>query len=242
MSNTANPSIDPEKEWGAVCILSGGLDSTVALARAVERHGAQNVRAVSFNYGQKHSKELHRARDISEFFDVPHTVHTLKLPSSALSAKDPTQDIPDISYDDIKGVSPTYVPFRNGNFISAAAALAQKWAQDERQNKFLYIGTHAEDAANDAYPDCRLDFIGAMGSAIYIGTYHSVRLSAPLIEHTKAEIVVLGTALGAPLKHTWSCYKGEELHCGVCPTCRARREAFAIAGVVDPTEYAADPE
>jgi 7-cyano-7-deazaguanine synthase len=153
-------------------------------------------------------------------------------------------------------VSPTYVPFRNGTMLAAIAAYAQQWV-----NKFLdtlekdkahfdspedlaaiYYGAHSEDAANWAYPDCTPEFNGAMANAIYIGTYRQIRLVTPLQWLTKEEVVRLGTRLGVPWENTWSCYKGELHHCGVCPTCRSRRQAFTAAGVVDPTYYAPEEE
>ena len=103
----------------------------------------------------------------------------------------------------------------------------------------IYFGAHAEDAKNWAYPDCTPEFIGAMACAIYIGTYKAVRVNAPLTYITKGQTIEWGTKLNVPYALTWSCYKGEELHCGTCPTCRSRKTAFAEAGVVDPTVYAA---
>lgn len=211
--------------------LSGGIDSTTTLAIAMTRH--EKVVAVSFNYGQRHSKELGCAEAICAELGIEHHITTLgEMPPSALT--DETRDIPKVSYAEIEDVSPAYVHFRNGQMISKLAALA---SADERP-AVIYVGTHAEDAANDAYPDCRLDFIGAMGAAVYIGTYHRVRLSAPLIEMSKTEVVRKGFELNAPLHLSWSCYMGGSVHCGKCPTCRARKEAFTEAGIIDPTVYA----
>lgn len=211
--------------------LSGGVDSTTTLAIAKSRH--ERVVAISFDYGQRHKKELERAAEICMVMGITHHITTLgEMPPSALT--DETRDIPKVSYAEIEGVSPSYVHFRNGQMISKLAALS---SADELP-AVIYVGTHTEDAANDAYPDCRLDFIGAMGAAVYIGTYHRVRLSAPLIEMSKTEVVEKGTDLGAPLELTWSCYFGGDVHCGECSTCRARKEAFANAGIVDPTVYA----
>lgn len=101
----------------------------------------------------------------------------------------------------------------------------------------VYCGVHAEDAQNWAYPDCTPEFIGGMANAIYVGTYHKIRLMAPLQYMKKHEVVSAGQRLGVPWKDTWSCYEGGEDHCGVCPTCRARQEAFNLAYVLDPTTY-----
>jgi 7-cyano-7-deazaguanine synthase len=169
---------------------------------------------------------------------------------------DPQIEIPNLSYSDIKGVSPTYVPFRNGNLLSLVTAKAQQWVNAEikrlsrdkmtdvdtatklmRDSAGIYFGAHAEDAMNWAYPDCTPEFIGAMANAIYVGTYSCVRLHTPLEWLSKVEIIGLGESLGVDWENTWSCYKGDELHCGTCPTCRARKAGFVGAGVEDPTMY-----
>ena len=153
-------------------------------------------------------------------------------PASMLTER--SAEIPDISYDDIEGVSPTYVHFRNGQLISAITA----YASADKEAEVIYFGAHSEDAANWAYPDCTPEFIGAMANAVFIGTYKQLRLIAPLTYLDKAGVVRLGTELGVPFANTWSCYKGEAEHCGICPTCRSRREAFIKADIEDPTIYA----
>ena len=228
----------------AFCLLSGGIDSSTVLAMAVQRHGAANVQALSVDYGQRHRRELNAACMLAEHFKVKHDLMVIEdMPRTALTDHD--IDIPRVAYSDIKGVSPSYVPFRNGQFLSKAAARASAWCAEgakgsdysNDRSATIYIGTHAEDAAGDAYPDCRLDFIGAMGAAIYIGTYHKVRVAAPLIAMFKPDIILAGQALQVPWLFTWSCYLGGHLHCGTCPTCRARREGFALAKIKDPTQY-----
>jgi len=221
----------------AFVALSGGLDSSTVLAIACENHGYDNVTAVSIDYGQRHKKELDRAAQIAKEMGCEHRIIQLpNIPKSMLT--DPGVVIPKMSYAEITGVSPTYVPFRNGLMLATLAAMASP-GKGELHNAHIYFGAHAEDAANDAYPDCRLDFIGAMGAAIYIGTYHRVRVHAPLIEMTKAEVVIKGYELSVPFELTWSCYAGGDKHCGECPTCRARKAAFHEAEIDDPTEYAA---
>jgi 7-cyano-7-deazaguanine synthase len=172
---------------------------------------------------------------------------------------DPSIEVPDISYDQIKGVSPTYVPFRNGMMLSTLASHiagrhfdpsqeALKSLEDpEHEYKnpdfnrdvVIYFGAHAEDAQNWAYPDCTPEFIGAMANALYIGTYYKLRLVAPFQHMSKDRIISRGAELNTPYYLTWSCYRGGGLHCGVCATCRARKLAFIAAGVQDPTTYAA---
>ena len=219
-----------------VC-LSGGLDSSTVLAIAVANHGPEEVTAISIDYGQRHKKELEQAALVCKDFGVEHrNIQLPNIPKSMLT--DATSEVPKMSYSDIQGVSPTYVPFRNGLMLATLASIASPQPNSDEE-AHIYFGAHAEDAANDAYPDCRLDFIGTMGAAIYIGSYHRVRLHAPLIEMSKADVVCKGDELGVPFELTWSCYKGEELHCGECPTCLARKAAFEEAGVPDPTEYAA---
>lgn len=215
----------------AFVLHSGGMDSTTCLYLAVKVYGHENVTAISIHYGQRHDKELYHAETICKRLGCEH--HIVKgpeMPTSLLTS--PEVPLPNMSYDDIKGVSPTYVPFRNGTLLSyiTAIAVAQKAS-------VIYFGAHAEDAHNWAYPDCTPEFIGAMANAIYIGTYHQVRLCTPLEWLNKAEVVELGNKLGISWGETWSCYGGGAHHCGTCPTCRARQEAFSRAFTRDPTVY-----
>jgi 7-cyano-7-deazaguanine synthase len=228
----------------AFVLLSGGLDSTTCLYLANNQY--ESVEAISINYGQRHSKEQLFARLTCEQLDIPHHIFHLHDLLEGTMLTDPDIPIPEKSYADLpKGVSPTYVPFRNGLMLSMIAAYAQKWITENSKPAFIpplggiYFGAHAEDAQNWAYPDCTPEFIGAMANAIHVGTYFAVRLHTPLMWMQKSEIVRLGHKLGVDFANTWSCYAGGALHCGVCPTCRARKEAFEKAGVTDPTEYAA---
>lgn len=230
----------------AFVLLSGGIDSTTCLMVAIRDVGVKNVHAISVDYGQRHKKEMQCAQEICEGLGVDHQVVTLSgVPKVMLT--DAGADVPNVSYADLPaGVSPTYVPFRNGQLLSKIAGLAEHYVEGLNRGKAttqqhntaqIYFGAHAEDAAGDAYPDCRFDFVGAMAAAVWIGTYGLVRVKAPLIERYKDEIVRWGHSLGAPFHKTWSCYKGEELHCGTCPTCRARKEGFRKTGITDPTQY-----
>lgn len=229
----------------AYVLLSGGLDSTTALARAVVYHSAGNVRAVSVDYGQRHRREIDAAAAVSWHYGITHEVVSIYIPSTMLT--DPRIPVPYLSYAEIKGVSPTYVPFRNGLMLSTIASLiagrhldpTREGSPDFGRDAVIYWGAHADDAAGDAYPDCTVEFIGAMACAISIGTYRRVRMIAPFAAMTKHEIVAEAARLEAPLHLSWSCYEGGERHCGLCATCRARKEAFAIAGVPDPTDYSA---
>lgn len=251
----------------AYVLLSGGLDSTTCLHIAMSQ--AESVEAISVNYGQRHKKEMEYAKETCLKFGIPHKILNIEgiLSGKGVMLSDASVEIPNISYADIKGVSPTYVPFRNGTLLSLITVQAQKWVNEEinylvdfhllqsnacskedakqlavddmRDAVAIYFGAHADDAANWAYPDCNFLFTGAMANAISIGTYYTVNLIVPLQWMNKQEIVEKGAKLGVDFADTWSCYAGGELHCGTCPTCRSRREAFICAGIKDPTVYAA---
>ena len=227
----------------AYILLSGGIDSTTAVARAAQYH--QDVRCVSIDYGQRHSRELRAAQAVAAHYEFPHEVLRIPMPRTMLT--DPSIMVPDISYAEIKGVSPTYVPFRNGLMLSMVTSLAagrhldptQEGKPDFDRDVVIYAGMHAEDAAGGAYPDCFVEFTGAMACAIFIGTYQRVRLITPFISMMKHEIIKMGAELSAPYELSFSCYKGGEIHCGTCATCLSRKNAFIEAGVADPTMYAA---
>jgi len=224
---------------------------------------ADSVEAISVNYGQRHSREMEYANNTCAKYGIPHRVLNIEgiLSGKGVMLSDASVEIPNISYSEIKGVSPTYVPFRNGTLLSLITAQAQKWVNAEidemthhlsndysnsklvatdmmKDSVGIYFGAHADDAANFAYPDCTPEFTGAMANAIYIGSYFTTKLLVPLQYMDKTEIVRKGAEIGVDFAGTWSCYKGEELHCGTCPTCRSRREAFVMAGIHDPTLYA----
>lgn len=217
--------------------LSGGVDSTTTLgiAKKLAEETGGKFGAISFDYGQRHKKELEQAGIIAAMMGASeHFI--MKMPHDHLvsALTDSSMEIPKVSYDQIEGMSPAYVPFRNGTMLSLMTGYAVSKGYD-----IIMAGPHAEDAANWAYADCTLEFMGAMAAAIYVGTYNKVRLITPLLTMSKAEVVRKGYELGVPLAFTWSCYLGGEKHCGECPTCRARKEAFTAAGLKDPTEYAA---
>lgn len=229
----------------AFVLLSGGLDSSTVLALAANDPSFDEIQGVSINYGQRHSKEATFAAHQCGWRRVQHVVIDVGPLLRGGMLTDKTQEIPDIKYDQIRGVSPTYVPFRNGTFLSVVTAHAQRWINEGERRVPRYateavvmFGAHADDAHNWAYPDCTPEFVGAMANAIFIGTYQKVRLSAPLLSMQKHEIVTLGTKLGVNFVETWSCYAGGDMHCGKCPTCYSRQDAFVKAGVVDPTMYA----
>lgn len=222
----------------AYVLLSGGIDSTTCLAQAVKDWDGM-VCGVSFNYGQRHIKEIDHARTVAAALSCAFIEKDISGIIGKGGITDNTLVMPQVSYDDLpEGVSPTYVPFRNATLLSCITSLAAT----DPEAVAVYFGAHADDAANWAYPDCTPEFIGGMANAIYIGTYHKIRLYTPLIFMNKGQIIVRGRMLGAPYELTWSCYEGGDHHCGVCPTCRSRREGFERAALMDPTVYEQTPE
>lgn len=221
----------------ALVLFSGGVDSTTCLAIAVKKYGSANVIALSVSYGQKHNKELEAARKIARFYKVVHKeLNLAKIfeDSNCSLLSSSSDDIPKKSYSDqLKQTCgapvSTYVPFRNGLFLSAAASIALSNGCAE-----IYYGAHSDDAAGNAYPDCSSEFNDAINNAIYIGSGKQLKVLAPFVGMTKADVIKEGTGLSVPYELTWSCYEGGEKPCGVCGTCRDRIAAFASNGLKDP--------
>jgi 7-cyano-7-deazaguanine synthase len=211
-------------------LLSGGMDSVTVLHMTALLH--EVVGAVSFDYGSKHNaKEIPMAAWHAAQLGVKHDVITLDFVNQ-LFASDLLKsggEIPDGHYAD-ENMKRTVVPFRNGIMLAIACGLAES-----REAEALVIAAHSGDHA--IYPDCRDPFMRSMAEAMQQGTYVGIKLFRPFIHCDKAEIVRRGYTLGVDYAHTWSCYKGHEIHCGTCGTCVERREAFLQAGVVDPTQY-----
>lgn len=219
----------------AMVLFSGGVDSTTALALAVSEYGAENVIALSISYGQKHIKEIEASNKIAEYYGVKYLKLDLtdmfKLSNCSLLSQNSDTDIPKESYaEQLKktGGSPvsTYVPFRNGLFLSAAAVYAMSLGAS-----VVFYGAHGDDAAGNAYPDCSSAFNNAMNTAIYEGTGHMVQIKAPFVGMTKSQVVAEGVKLNVPYELTWSCYEGGDTPCGICGTCRDRRKAFLANGL-----------
>lgn len=223
----------------ALVLFSGGLDSTTCLALAEKKYGAENVIALSLSYGQKHIKEVECAQRITEHYKVEHITYDAakifeKSKCGLLAQND---NIPEKSYaEQLKetGGDPvqTYVPYRNGLFISIAASIAIS-----RECNIIYYGAHKDDAAGNAYPDCSQEFNKSIADAVYIGSGKKVSVCAPFIDKTKGDIVREGISLNVPYELTWSCYKGSQKPCGKCGTCRDRIKAFKANGITDPLEY-----
>ena len=223
----------------ALVLSSGGLDSTTCLALAIEKYGKENVIALSVFYGQKHDKELQAAKKVAEYYGVAHKSLDLAeifKDSDCSLLQGSSQEIPEESYDeqlkktDGKPVS-TYVPFRNGLFLSCAASIALSNGCD-----VIYYGAHSDDAAGSAYPDCSDEFNKSMNEAIYLGSGKELHIEAPFVLLTKADVVRIGTKLKVPYELTWSCYEGGDKPCGKCGTCIDRRKAFAANGLKDPLD------
>ena len=216
----------------AICILSGGMDST--LASYMAKNDGYEIIAVHFNYGQRtQDRELKAFRDICadleilEKYEIDIPFFT-QIGASALTDKN--IDVPTGGIE--AGVPITYVPFRNGIFLSITAAIAEKEGATA-----MYIGVVQEDSSG--YPDCTDSFINDMKKAINQGTKEDTHIDilTPLVHLSKAQIVQEALRLNVPLEHTWSCYKEETEACGVCDSCRLRLNGFKIAGVKDPISY-----
>lgn len=217
-----------------VVLVSGGMDSAVLLWLLKKDN---DVHALSVHYGQRHAKELAAAKILCEIAKVSHQEIDLRAVRVLLSGSSQTDDqvaVPTGHYAD-PVMRLTVVPNRNMMMLSVAAAAAIGWGGPEP--KAVAFAAHAGD--HPVYPDCREEFVAALGGAMRLCHYDGgVSLVAPFLDKTKADLAKLGAELRVPFAKTWSCYCGEERHCGRCGTCVERREAFHLAGVPDPTEYA----
>lgn len=212
----------------SVIILSGGMDSVTMLTEYRNNIAV----AVTFDYGSNHAKkEIEGASYQCTKLGIEHIIIPLSFiyqyfKSTLLEGSDA---IPEGHYasDNMKS---TVVPFRNGIMLSIACGIAES-----RGLKYVMIANHAGDHA--IYPDCRSSFIASMKEAMIQGTYEGVTIKAPYTDLTKVDIAKRGAEIGVDYTHTYSCYKGGDIHCGRCGTCIERKEAFQLANVQDPTEY-----
>jgi 7-cyano-7-deazaguanine synthase len=223
-----------------VTIVSGGMDS-VTLAYALAQR-TDDQRLVSFNYGQRHARELACAAQCAEalgleweLIGLPDVAQAISCAHSSLV--NPNVDVPHGHYA-ADSMRATIVPNRNMMMLSIAAAIAVAHEYDT-----VAFAAHGGD--HFVYPDCRDEFVRALTDAIWLATLdeskapvRGVELHAPFVNHTKADIASLGAELGVPFEDTWSCYEGGDVHCGKCGTCVERIEALRDAGVADLTEYA----
>jgi len=213
-----------------VAILSGGIDSTTLVYDLMKQ--GDEIFCLSFDYGQKHKKELEYAKRICKKLKLKHkivdisNIHKIVVSQNSLTG---IEEVPEGHYAD-EIMKKTVVPYRNSIMLIIAAGLASTLDY----NRIAY----AAHAGNHAiYPDCRPEFVEAMKILLEIGDYKKIKLYAPYINISKTDIVKKGLSLNIPYKDTWSCYKGKELPCGKCGTCIERLEAFRDVGIVDPLKY-----
>ena len=223
-----------ENRKKVVVLCSGGMDSVAALYDATLSY--EVTAAISFHYGAKHNdSEIPFAKWHADHLGIPHITVPLAFIGEQFES-DLLQkggQIPKGHYEE-ETMKKTVVPFRNGIMLSIAGGFAES-----KGAHGLVIAAHSGDHA--IYPDCREDFLSAMADAIRLGTYARVEVMRPFVTMTKTEIARRGHDLGVDFSQTWSCYVGGEVQCGECGTCVERREAFLLAGIVDPTSYLATP-
>jgi 7-cyano-7-deazaguanine synthase len=220
----------------AVVLASGGMDSCVTTAIAAQDY---SLALLHLNYGQRtEARELEAFDSIADYFKAEHRLvismeHLSKIGGSSLTDQSISVSRADLQS---KGIPSSYVPFRNANMLSVAVS----WAEVINATA-IFVGAVEEDSSG--YPDCRKEFYEAFGTVIKTGTKPSTRIEivTPVIEMSKAEIVLRGAALGAPFHLTWSCYQNEDVACGVCDSCALRLRGFQIAGIDDPIRYAHRP-
>lgn len=213
-----------------VVMVSGGMDSAVLLGFAKFMKPDNRIIGLSFDYGQQHDKETIAARELGWYYDIDvKTINIGHLAGYFRTAlkKDSDIEIPDHAKTGV--IPPTYVPFRNAVFLSIACGYAESW-----DYKKVFYGANAVDYSG--YPDCRPQFVDAMNSVTQ--SYEcGIEVDAPIIKLSKSEIVKLGNKLKVPFEKTWSCYRGNRLACGKCPSCELRLKGFEEADSADPISY-----
>ncbi|GHV08711.1 7-cyano-7-deazaguanine synthase [Campylobacterota bacterium] len=215
----------------SVCIVSGGMDSATAMAARIG--AGKEIIGVHFDYNQRTMiKERKSFNALMDFYKIDRRF-TIDLSFfGTIGASALTDRSIAVPHEFSGGVPITYVPFRNGIFLSIAAAIAEKEGADE-----IVIGAVEEDSSG--YPDCREDFLRSIEGAIALGTRDetNIALKAPLVHLSKMQIVSEAVKLKVPLNLTWSCYENDDLACGICESCQLRLKGFALAGVADPIDY-----
>lgn len=216
----------------AVCLFSGGLDSTTTLYYALNQ-GFQ-VTALTMFYGQVHEKEIECSREIVRRTGIDQQILSFSLPWGGSSLLASAAEIP-VNRNEAemtREIPSTYVPGRNIIFLSFAISLAEVLRADS-----LFLGVNAIDYSG--YPDCRPAFLDAFSTAANLGTREGVSgrqfsIEAPLLRLSKKEIIELGSSLHVPFELTWSCYRGGRIPCGICDSCILRKKGFEEAGIRDP--------
>lgn len=231
---------DNSDKTGAVVLLSGGLDSATVAAHALKAYG--RVTALSFRYGQRHQAELVASERIAHALGLTdHRIVDVDLGQlGGSSLTDPHLEVPAASAPGSNEIPNTYVPARNTVFVAYGLAVAEV-----TQASAILLGINAVDYSG--YPDCRPEFVEAWQSLINVATRQtvsgqSIRLEAPLLMKSKAEIVQWGTRLGVDYSQTVSCYRADDQGraCGRCDSCELRRQGFLDARLPDPTRYQPD--
>ncbi|OGC29107.1 7-cyano-7-deazaguanine synthase QueC [candidate division WOR-1 bacterium RIFOXYB2_FULL_48_7] len=204
----------------AIVLLSGGLDSTTTLYYAIDK--GYDCRALIFDYGQRHRREIRHAVAVARRVKVPYHLLKINLPWKGSALLDPNSRLPITSHKKIgKKIPATYVPARNTIFLSFALSFAEAVGAEA-----IFIGANAVDFSG--YPDCRPTYYRAYEKVIKQGLKsNKIKIITPLIKLTKTQIIKLGRKLGAPLEETWSCYAGGKKPCGVCESCRLRNMGFS---------------
>ena len=227
----------PQKQKKAISILSGGLDSTVATSALKEEY---EIHALTFDYGQRSAqREIESSKQICQKLSIKHTVMDLtwlgKLGKSALTVHD--EEVPQLESDKLddketcdETARKVWVPGRNVVFTAIATAFAE--AEDAEK---IIVGWDLEEAVT--FPDNSREFLEAFNQTLEIGTLEGVQIEAPVIDLNKNEIVELGEKVQAPMELSYSCYMGEEKHCGTCESCMRRKRAFEMANIEDMVPY-----
>ena len=214
-------------------VYSGGLDSTVLLYKLLAEPEIKEIKCIHFKYGSKHSANEEKCAwfhcvETRTLMSVVKVDFTEFLPDNLALFKNNVL-IPEGHYTE-DNMKKTIVPFRNGILLSIAASVAES-------REFNAVSYAAHSGDHTIYPDCRPEFIRGMSSAIHNGTENNIILLAPFLDSLKSEIVEIGKIFNVPMEKTWTCYKGEDLHCGICGACNERKMAFKISGVLDLTIY-----
>ncbi len=216
----------------AICLLSGGLDSTVSLY--VARSEGYDPIALSIDYGQRHLKEVKAACSLTQQLRIPHYFSSVNMPWKGSALLDAGIDLPEDRDEKTmsEGIPVTYVPGRNSVFLSMAMSCAEA-----EKAEAIFFGANVLDYSG--YPDCRPEYVEAFGKAIMCGTQagiegRKIEIKTPLIKLTKKDIILWGKKLGVPFEMTWSCYAGDDKPCGVCDSCILRAKGFREAGIADP--------
>ena len=239
-----------------IVLLSGGLDSTTVAAHAL--NAGYQLRGLCISYGQVHAREVESARRVAARLGIPLDVVDAAFygglaSHSSLVSGDPAAIPSNRPAVDIgEGIPSTYVPLRNTFFVTVAAAALESWmlnlieeqgADPGSLDAAVLVGANAIDYSG--YPDCRPEFYSALEEVLYLGSKLGslykvrMRIEAPIISMSKADIARRAAELGAPVDATWSCYRGGERPCGTCDSCVLRAQGFATAGLADPALVAA---